>query len=129
MIPITALDPLEELAEQTLVHRAQLKLEVVTRQPGMKDVVTYVDDGPPNRPCLAVPAEAGGVNVRADAPTPAGDWAFYMLKGTNITGKHRAVVTGEDDEGNVWTKTLAIRKVLWPRAHEVLRECIATEVP
>lgn len=126
-LPPSALDPIEEIAEDTLIHDVQLLDEVTVTQPGMKITKTWVAAGPVRRGLLA-PASAGGTNIRADQPSVAGEWVLKMEKGVDMNATQRAQVTGETDEGETWTRLVALRRVLHPRPHELLREALAVDV-
>jgi hypothetical protein len=127
MIPRSALDPLVELAEATLTMTVQLQEEVSVRGPGMQYTKTWVDFGEP-QPCLLVPASAGGTNIRADQPSVAGEWELKLKRTAVVNDSMRAVVSGEDEEEQAWTRTVALRKVLRPQEHEILRSALAVDV-
>lgn len=127
LVPAVAVNPLVELAEDTLDHRVQLKQEVSVRGPGMKYVKTWVDFGAV-QPGLLIPATEGGDNVRADQPSVAGDWRLKLRRGAEVNSRMRAEVTGVDDEGNEWSRLVAVRKALIPQPTELLREMLVVDV-
>jgi hypothetical protein len=126
LIPDAALDALEAEAEDTLTDTVQLLEPVEIAQPGLKVIKNWVNFGVP-QPGLLLPAEAGGPNIRADQPSVAGDWALKLRKGAAVSARHRARVSGVTDEGEAWTRLVAVRKVLFPR-REILREALCTDV-
>lgn len=128
MIPPSALDPLVEIAEATLTMDVQLQEEISVRVPGsMQYTKTWIDFGTP-QPGLLIPATAGGSNIRADQPSVAGEWELKLRRTAVVNDRMRAVVSGEDEEHHAWTRTVALRKVLRPQEHEILRVALAVDV-
>jgi hypothetical protein len=124
----TALDDLEAIAEAQLTDTVVLLDEIRTKNPVGPGYTTSWVDGPDGEePGLLVPASDGGLNIRADQPSAAGEWMLHLRKGRQLSTGRRARVTGETDEGETWTRTVQVRKQLFPR-RELRRRALVVDV-
>lgn len=118
---------LRSMARQTMTGRVRLYSLTERHDPGARPVKTWMPDAQ-DRAGKLIAAKEGGVNIRADQPSVAGDSVLVMEPGAPLVPGMRATVEWVDSRQEPQRRAVAINRVLPQTPNEITRRALVVEV-